>query len=312
MVSQEELSQGEFAEYNLYEAPEHGQLHSLPTEEERRMIVDRGKSSDYMIQVRLVSCVHGTLDEVAKKPASLIIFEYRIKSFQEGRAFSSVRTSFTFTESKDSNVVPRGYVPGHGPKVKAFAPFRDPAQFNETFADLMKKGGLKGTIGTGSALPVKVEVGGDGSSSAAWKQRYFDEGTAGLRHDDLRHVDNGVEWYIHHNERQNHGVSPLFRLAVLIEREEDELFYGTFSVRVDGGKIWALQERFRHLISAPGHPIIFNPGREPMWNEDAFDAEEVGKLGVERTRLGALAKGKKLDALSHVWGLTPLQKHQEG
>jgi len=307
MTTQEDLLDDGFIEYALYETPDDGQLHTLnipPTEEQRRTITDRGRNKDYVIQTRLHTCIHGTLD--GHIPSSLIVFEYRVKFNKERRAFSTVRTSFSFTKSKNPHSDKTPFVPGHGIEVKAFAPFQNYVQYHETTAEETRERGGKATLGTPSELPVQASLEGSGSDTSKHTQRYFDEGYAGTRHDEERNLDNAVEWYLHHNESQGDGVSPIFRVAILLKREDSELFYGHFVITVEGGIRFAIADTLRSFMMAPDDPIIFNPARKPLWN--GSEVSDPKTIGVDPSKLGELANGDMLDGLTMVWGLEPLKK----
>ena len=182
-------------------------------------------------------------------------------------------------------------------------------RYNETTSEEQRDRGADGEIGTPEGLPVQAKIGGHFSKSSSWAQRFFDEGLANLRHDDKRNLDNGVEWYLHHNKSQNHGVSPVFRVAILVKREDDELFFSHFLIKVKGGFRFSIAESIRNWVAIPDDPIRFNPKLDPLWNGgQLFDSK---KTGVDPDLLGKMAEGENLEGLTWVWGLQPLKEPPE-
>ncbi|WAO96318.1 Hypothetical protein NCS54_01398700 [Fusarium falciforme] len=255
---------------------------------QRSVITDRGATSDYKVQALLRACIHGRMDGASSSPASLIVLDYQLQSLKQDSIFTSVTTSFTFSEHPDTSEESKAL-----PSVIAYAPFERPVKLNQSTATEGK------TTTTQFSISPQVKgislgnftLGRDKTSSH--EQKYFEQGRAG------RHYDHGrpnlVWWNLVHNRSQGSEVTPQFRVAILIERKGSAKFQADFKIAASGGfgyKIQELKNRWLYK-TAIDDPVIFDPEKDPMGDLEGVDANELGKL----------RKRERLEVLSYFPGL---------
>lgn len=296
MPSQDELQKG--IEWDLFEASlDEATIRERnnPAEQiQRTVITDRGSTTPYKIQALLQACVHGMLDEQTKTPASLIVVDYSLKSLKEGSCFISVDTSFTFTEYERRTETAELA----SPDVIAYAPFDKEVRYNKTTVDerTTAKKEVEISPEVEGFRVGKAALGEETESTHG--QQYFDKGIAG------RHFEEGrayvVYWNLMHNRSQNLGVSSGFRVAILVERKSNVKFQAKFDIVVKSGfgySVEALKDKWLRK-TAIDDPIIFDPSK---------DIPGSFKGLYNKNKLGELKKRNRLNGLTHVWGLEPLQ-----
>lgn len=266
---------------------------NLPGQLQREVITDRGVRSPYKIQALLRTCIHGTLDKESSEPASLIVVDYRVQTAKENAMFSQMTTSFEFSA---------GNLEKLNPSVLAYGPFEEQMRWNQT--DVTKSENSRQEVQICPEV-AGTKVGGlmlSREKESEWIQRSFDRGLS------TRHFDNNgrahtVEWTLLANEKQNDGIPPCFRVAMLVERDGDGPFEAKFAFTAKGGlgyTLEALSNRFLRK-TAIDDPIIFLPSKEP------FGATLDGAF-IDRYELRALSKEHKLIGLDKVWGLAPMSQ----
>jgi hypothetical protein len=300
MPSQDDLSQGLEMEMDLFEASlDEGtirQRNDPYNEIQRSVITDRGLTSPYKIQALLKACIHGTMDHETKKPASLILVDYKLLNTKEGSYFASVTTRFTFSEHENTNSGNENLVAA--PSVVAYAPFEEPVRFNETTGDVTRHSKLDVAMRPGIKGMSVGEIDFSKEKGSSHEQRYFDQGVAS-RNFDAHGRANSVWWNLIQNRSQKVGIPPTFGVAILVERENDLKFEAGFNIAVRGGFGVAannLEDKWLRRTTVDD-PIIFDPSCPPF-----------GDLqGIDRTELGKLKEGLRLNSLSKVCGLKDLE-----
>ena len=261
-------------------------------EVQRSVITDRGLTSPYKVQALLKACIHGTLDPESKSPASLIIVDYQLEAMNEGSVFTSVTTSYTFSEYTGSD---RGSDDKPvSPAVLAYAPFQCLTKINQSTATARRQHNQEAEINPqvdGFSVG-SIRFGRE--SESTHEQRYFERGRAG------RHFDHGrahnVWWNLVCNESQALSITPKFRIAMLIQRSSDSKFQAEFKISARGGfgyRIQELKDRWLYRTAIDDH-IIFDPSNKSV----------VGDLeGVDPSSLGLLRKRERMEALTVLPGL---------
>ena len=300
MTSQDQLAAG--LQLSLFEASlDEGTIRQRnnPAEQIQRMVItDRGLDSPFKIQVLLRACIHGMMSKKSSKPASLMVFDYFVVGTKEGARFSSIDTSFEFGEYVSPTGQPQASAEPALPSVVAFAPFEEPVRFNLTKAEETnkKKGELKLSPQVAGVGVGEVVLGGEKESKH--DQRYFDRGLGGRHFEDERAYL--VWWNLIHNKKQNLGVSPKFRVAILVERNGTAKFQAKFAIAARGSFGYKIEELKNKWIrkTAVDDPTFFDPNHPPMGDLEGVDKDELGRLKI----------GAELSALSSVWGLNALEK----
>jgi hypothetical protein len=263
---------------------------------ERSVITDRSPGSPYKIQVVFRTCIHGHLSKQSKTPATLMIFDYRLMITKQDAHFTSVVTSFEFSTPVASGT------PGIAPSVIAYAPFEEPFRYNYSDSEERRLDSTTLRMAPAYQGVTAGEASWTHEGESTYNKRFFDQGLGG-RHFDAQERAYKVWWNLTNNKRQAAGVSPTFRVAVLVERKDYEKFEAKFTIAAEGG----LGYKFQHLIdrfirrTAVDDPINLDPKRPPK------GLDLVG-LAVDPEELGKLRSGNELTGLSSVWGLENLER----
>jgi len=293
MPSQQEL---EFTkEYSLYEDSDQGgrtkTRNEPPDRIQRQNIHQSNRTDKYKIDVDLYTCIHGTLDQVEKKRASLIVFDFQLVCVDGSGSFRNAQFEFEF---EDTDTASRK----SGPNVFAYAPFRTEERSYQTSEDVETTKKLELSGGVSAIGEVKGLI--SGQKKISYQNRYFDRGTGGRYYQSANDRYDGVWWSLNQskNPHAHDGVRANFRAAVLLTRSSDNEFRGNFRLTVDAGilnKMTRKIEDWRRL-TVPDDPINFHPSEPPQ-----------GECkGIDSTNLGALAQDDKLKNLTRIPGLEPV------
>jgi hypothetical protein len=277
------------------------------------VIIDRGRSSDYKVQALLKTCIHGVLDAGSNTPASLIIVDYSLFNLKENGRFSSATVTLDFStcpSTSDGEDADEGPSILHTPNVVAYAPFDEPQRYNTTTGQKESKHGVEADIEPEVGGFKAGRVGYSHESTRSHEQKYFSQGTAGrnfMPPGPARHIAQRVWWNFQHDFSQKSGISPHFRIAVLITRPQaaaEDKFLVKFNIVVRGGIGMKWSEMVDKLTrrNGPEKPYLFDPS-SPVVGEP-LDGLQPNDKGVYE--LGHLAKSRRITKLSYVWGLDPL------
>ncbi|OCK83143.1 hypothetical protein K432DRAFT_441062 [Lepidopterella palustris CBS 459.81] len=302
MPTQQDLYEKEFS-YPLYEAAIEGgrvkEKNIPPDQVQRPVITDRAHGNRYIISVHLLTCVHGYLDPTRTKPASLMIFEYRLVCAEEKHNFTSVKTSLEFTEDTRSSADTKTLVRPH---VLSFAPFERKVCWNEARVEIEVGSSAGAEVGVDASLATaKITLEGDKRKRG--EKRYFTEGLAWTRKSRVEGQENYPEvwWYLRQNAWAQDGIPPDFRVAILLGRSSDFPFQANFYIEVNGCLGFRISEsldRFLKRSDIRDDPINFRPDAKPLGN----------LTGINRDHLGELMEGHRLKALAQVWGLDVIKE----
>lgn len=291
MPSQVDLSQ--VKEYPFYDHEDQGgqtKSRNEPPERIQRQNVRNSRKSDtFKIDVDLYTCVHGTLDPIKREKASLIIFDFQLVCVKGSGLFKYAKFEFEFTNKADKRL---------GPAVRAYAPFRTEDRSNTTIADVEATQKLELKAGVDQVGTVEGSMGRE--KRISYQNRYFDRGTGGRYYQSSGDRYNGVWWSLNQSKKPGvrEGIRANFRAAILLRRDSDDEFLGTFSLDTNAGVFYGLQSKINDWrgIVEPDDPINFDPGYPPQ-----------GECrGIDHTNLGSLAEGDKLKELVAIPGLQPM------
>ncbi|KID79733.1 uncharacterized protein G6M90_00g016590 [Metarhizium brunneum] len=307
MLDQRQLETG--VTLNLFEASlDEGTIRqkNTPTDQIQRMVItDRNPTSPYKIQVLLRTCIHGTMDIQTKQPASLIIVDYSIMITKEGARFSTVDTSFEFSEyltPAEQAEAAGSFSRGTCPSVIAYAPFEEPVRFNYMASEESKKTQLEVKLSPEVAGVKPGEVSFGQERESTYSRRYFDQGLGG-RNFDQNGCAYRVWWNLIQNKKDNAGVPPKFRVAILLQRTGTGKFQAKFGFAARGGFGYRLEELTNRWLrrTAVDDPIIFDPSADPI-------GSDLDGMKIDQQELRKLKVGSELANLGRVWGLNQLQK----
>jgi hypothetical protein len=282
MPSQEQIEQGISiplfaAEMNEGEAKSHN---AYPNQIQRANITSRSYDDRYIIDCRLETCVHGTLDSVTKSPASLMILGFRLDCLEENHNFTSAKIALQFAPCSTTD---RIEIIGIAPESKLWNPSVGSRGHAARF---MAK--------AGSSIPlVALALEGEINSSTQCEKTFYNEVQAGRTKDDTT-----VYWYLKQNPGLENGVPRSFKLALLLKHVEHAPFQAKFDIEIQGCRHYKAKElayRFRRRSDVEDDPINFNPSAPP----------KSLPQGVNSQSLGMLLDEPLLRQLDRSWGLDP-------
>jgi hypothetical protein len=151
----------------------------------------------------------------------------------------------------------------------------------------------------GSGGPVAPSAGVNASRENQYKRNYFGEVKSGKEHvSNADHRFSKVWWDYEQNKHKKDGVSPGFRIAVLLKRENDSPFKGLFSVKkFSGGWKYDLEEKWNNYRGKTVPDIVDPVNFDPL-------QPSLGGKGVVKDRLGDLAGDEGIGPhWAWIWGL---------
>ncbi|KAI0423858.1 hypothetical protein F5Y09DRAFT_326192 [Xylaria sp. FL1042] len=144
---------------------------------------------------------------------------------------------------------------GKDPEVVAWGPFRYPETWNPTVAQRRINVSVEANVGADQA---SLGVGTENETS--WDRVDFDSGRSkklfNLKKEDAG--PNGVMWKVKQNELHKQGITPEFRVAVLISRPSPDPYLVDFRLDAHTGTI-------SHLKSRVGNKLGFQGGSSHFW-----------------------------------------------
>jgi hypothetical protein len=272
---------------------------------QRRFVHVADTRSKFKKTIEMVTCLHGWTSAEKTKAMTLIIIRFHLSCSARNHHYKTATIRFSFGEKKGS---PRKA----NPTVVAYAPFVEFSRYNETEVARTIRKSLEVSLG------VDKYVTGEGKASMeqeeAYTRKYFDKGTANpiIDEEDANRM-LGVEWYLEQNEKQADGVSPDFRVAVLLERDvykdgSQAQFIGQIELDTEAGMWEDFKQGTRRLFGRPeDEEIIFDP---------SLPGQAAGKVGKAllaavkqyENNLVALDEGDELVGLCSVYGLHPIKE----
>jgi hypothetical protein len=170
------------------------------------------------------------------------------------------------------------------PNVVAFAPFRLTERFDISTSEIRKKVATEIKAGFTAPGGATIEGGPSREREETHEQKYFSEGKADRDWDVKDKRNYAVWWNVRHNDSQGHGVPPIFRTAILLERANDKPFKAKFTCVVAGGLWFEIKQKILGLVD-PDDPINFDPKHPP---QGEYKGLEVRVFGAHLIQSGYL------------------------
>ncbi|KAI2620370.1 hypothetical protein GGS26DRAFT_594986 [Hypomontagnella submonticulosa] len=262
-----------------------------PNQIHRRDILNR-EDAYFHTNIEMTVCIHGVWDKKNNDmtPASFIVFTCEATSLHEFKTrklklevdFVNVEGDTDGTDSQrpmsNMSIVARG------PQVIS--------RYNKTKVSMRRERGVDGEIG--ADVIVKPGINLHQLSSQEWEAQYFEEAKSGVRHaSSTDHRYTKVWWIFTENRKSRAGVSPGFRIAILLKRETNEPFKGHVAItefdagwRHKGAVAWHdffskkdPEAEKDNVIDAINFDPTANPIR-PKWLNNV-DADQLGDLETE-------------------------------
>ncbi|KAK4151164.1 hypothetical protein C8A00DRAFT_17405 [Chaetomidium leptoderma] len=253
--------------------------HNLAGNEVQPAVICYSNSkSNFKVKTKIISCIHGymeTVNDTATRPGTLLVLEYNLYP-QSGHRFTEIYTSFAFGN------IAKG---ASNPSVVSYAPFSRPRRFQPDKQTIERMTKFSSNLGVSEGLPVSAGVSGERSATKTYIQEYFAKGSAGIDPDDATGVENKIWWRLEENKLQKHGVLEVFRVAVLVERDNLDDFTGDFTMDVQGsfttgiGKMaeWAATRFWRK--NKLDDPVRFSPSKMALQGKtDGIDPNNLAAL----------------------------------
>lgn len=260
MPTQSELSASQ--NYAFFENLEEGgqlKTKNVPSAQAQRdVITNRGKSSPFKADVRLVTCVHGTINEDDSTLASLVVLEYHLACTGKKHRYNSLTTRLAFRSQEPQDLKDE-------PFVKAYAPFKFSEVMDPVEVEYTKK--LTAELSAGlSFTPANAGATLGRETEKKYKLNDFAFGQAFPEFTDGKSGSDAILWELRENETKGVGVPDTFRLALLIHRANTEKFICKFSLDLHAGIWFAATNSFKKVcgIIDVDDPIIFDPSSRPQ------------------------------------------------
>jgi hypothetical protein len=255
-----------------------------------RKIYQSPEGNNFNIDIELKTCVHGKLSRFKRQPASLIIIGVQFACLRKHGTFKRMRLQLDFEDFP-------GIKGTSHPEIVSHAPFEFERQ-NITEIDVQQTDGVQrdvsATINLGGAKGganekvshVKVEN---------YKDTYFGQAaTATVTNE--KGVHSSVWWNVKQSTnphtKDDAGIQPSYRFAVLLTRQDDSDFQARLHLVVDAGWRHRVKNHFsqRMPVSGEGPNITFSP---------AIQHYEGNCTGIDRKRLGRFKDRAELQQLTH-------------
>ncbi|KAN0069352.1 hypothetical protein V8E54_012367 [Elaphomyces granulatus] len=254
--------------------------------------------------IEMVTCLHGWDTPQKNKAMTLIVVRFHLSCSTRNRRYKSVTLGFKFGEKNLLNVSTKSK-----PTVIAYAPFVETARFGETDVARTIRQKLEGTLGVNQIATAEARAGFE--REEAYNRKYFNEGTANPIINEETNEMIGVKWYLEQNAKQNDGVTPDFRIAVLLQRAVHQdgsqpQFIGTLDLETEAGLLEDFRQGARRVFGLPeDDDVIFDP---------TLPGQAYGTIGeallkaVEQYKdnMAVLADDEQLAGLCSVYGLHPI------
>ncbi|OQV00761.1 hypothetical protein CLAIMM_06219 [Cladophialophora immunda] len=221
---------------------------------ERANVIERTQG-DIHTRCELLDVIHGTLDEVKKTPATLMIFKFRFDPQKQARRVKRVRIGMEFYAATAT---------GATPVVYAIAPEeRWTIMPTVDHEDVERSATV--TIGSPPTIPVNA------SATAGLKKtvaRDISDATTITGSIDLGEgvnsgTSNCAAWNILENTRRKTGVPDSVQVVVLLSRKGDERFDGRVTLEVEADFKTRTSEKLSNRKISLDDPVLFNPSLDP-------------------------------------------------
>ncbi len=257
--------------------------------EQPRKIYQSPDGSKFNIDIELKTFIHGYLSWSRRQPASLIVFAVQFACLRNHGTFKRMHLQIDFED-------PPGIEATSNPAIISHAPFEFERQ-KITEIDVQQTAGVQhdfsatinlggGKVGANEKVShVKVEN---------YKDIYFGKAAAATVINE-KGIHSGVWWNVKQSTnphaKDDAGIEPNCRFAVLLTRRDESDFQAHLRLAVDAGWRHRIENHFSQRIKVPGKEpdLTFSP---------ATDHFEGNCTGIDRKRLGIFKDRAELQRLT--------------
>ncbi|KAI8633881.1 hypothetical protein F5Y19DRAFT_256637 [Xylariaceae sp. FL1651] len=234
---------------------------------QRNTITERRGAIEVRCKAREV--VHGLLGPEEDVNATLLVYDFSFNASKLGRRITSANISFKF----------HGMQPGaSAPTIHGLAPYGHfillPTSQEESSTVGAKVDAGGSFFGVGLNGAVKWEKTTSSTTNDATSLN-------GATECDEFGKEIGVNWIIHENKTTKTGIPSFLRAVILLSREDDAKFQGTFEMRVEAD--WKTELSRFFGAKTKDDPILFDPRQKPTSNlrKAGYDLENLSAVNLK-------------------------------
>ncbi|KAI0595427.1 hypothetical protein F4775DRAFT_568980 [Biscogniauxia sp. FL1348] len=199
--------------------------------------------ADYSLTIERLVWVDGWRETTGDKPhvemtLAVLKFSFVTKTPNNKVSFASIELRFKSEDRK-----------GEDPEVVAWGPFRHPEIWNASSTQRRVNIKAEGKLGADLA-----STGITAENETSWDRIDFDSGISkelfNLNKDLPK--PNGVMWRVKQNRLHKQGITPEFRVGVLLRRQSPDPYLVDFRFQAHTGTISTLQNNTKNLLGLKG------------------------------------------------------------
>ena len=266
------------------------------TDYERRNVIERTRGAIH-VRCDLIDVVHGSLDERSGSNATLVILKFRFEPQKESRRVVRARINIEFFATTKG---------GATPEVYAIAPDdRWTVVPTTDHEETVKSGGLNlGAAGI-PFVDASVHATIERTVTRDISDATTVTGSINLAPGKNSGISSCAAWNLLENKRRKTGVPDSVQVAVLLKREDNELFNSMVTLEADVDIVTRTEHFFNRKVPLDD-PILFNPQLEQETRPKKYEkARRCGRETLEATDLYSLCEARMaVDAPFAVSGKT--------
>lgn len=264
---------------------------------ERRNVIERTKGAVH-VRCDLIDVIHGSFDERSgTNDATLVILKFRFDPQKESRRVIRARVNIEFFATTKG---------GATPEVYAIAPDDRWTVLPTTdHEETAKSGGLNlGAAGI-PFVDASVHATIERTVSRDISDATTVTGSINLAPGKNFGISSCAAWNLLENKRRKTGVPDSVQVAVLLKREDNELFNSMVTIDADVDLVTRTERLINRKVPLDD-PILFNPQLEPDWRPKKYEkARRYGRENLKTADLYSLCEARMaVDAPFAVSGRT--------
>ncbi|EWG55334.1 hypothetical protein FVEG_13347 [Fusarium verticillioides 7600] len=248
-------------------------------DEDQRSVVTSWKDTSFTRYVQLETCVHGIWSEDDPTPTTLLVFRCEFVCIKDDHRLKSIaiRWKFVNTDVGEDGKVSSPNIVARGPYMR---------EWNELEAEEEEGNEIGGDLG-GEGAGAKAAINLKRTHKSTYKQQYFEKVVSWHDYNNDERRREAVYWRFTQNHKKDSGVTPVFRTAILIRRQNNAKFDGIFEItEFDGGWKYNLSQAWKDFTGVPKNvddPVHFNPEATdilPSFEDKAVNKQSLGRIAT--------------------------------
>lgn len=282
MPSQQFLAQHQAVSKIYVASPEDGEgkTRNSPPQQVQRPVITNWRDTSFSRAIDLETCVHGTWSTADPTPATFLVFRCEFVCLKKRNRLESIKIHFRFVNTDPDENGELAY-----PDVVARGPYF--RKYNASEGERQDEN--EATLDIGAAAEAKAGIQLRRKRGETHTQQYFEKVSSGRDYVQEGGVSRheGVWWRFTQNESQDSGLTPGFRVAILLCRKNQAPFDGILEIsEFDGGWTYDFSrswETFTGKAQNVDDPIHFDPSMDPVlphYEDEAVDKNNLGNLAT--------------------------------